>query len=130
MQRPALVWILLVAAISLPGLAPADMRGELRDSTPEQRAKAWTLAMQEKLDLTEAQLPKVEAIHLEAAQKMEPIRKGSQRKLAKLRAAREIEADRDTALKGVLSAPQYERYQAAREELRKKVEQRIAERRG
>jgi hypothetical protein len=113
--------------LALPCRAAEEIPPGLANSTPEQRAKAQTLVMKEKLGLTEQQLPKVEAINLQAAQKMEPVLKGNERPLMKLQAMKSIEQEKEAALQGVFTPAQFQQFQAAREEIKQKVEQRLME---
>ncbi len=108
-------------------LASAQVPAEVKNSTPEVRAKAWTLEMKEKLALTPEQLPKVEAINLESAQQMEPVLKGTDGPLIKLRKTKQLEASRDAALKPVLTPVQFQQWQVARAEMKQKVEQKLME---
>jgi hypothetical protein len=66
--------VLFVAAsiVSIAGAAPAQDFQALAHTTPQQRAEAQTALMKERLGLGAPQLPKVQAINLEAAQKMGP----------------------------------------------------------
>lgn len=127
MQRHCLVslalgFLVLAASASAQQIPPA-----LANSTPEQRAQMQTQVMKEKLALTDAQLPKVSAINLQIAQKMEPVIKGNDRALVKVREMRAAEHEREAALQGVLTPEQMQQFQAAREEIKQKVEQRLIE---
>jgi Spy/CpxP family protein refolding chaperone len=117
------------AAALLLGAAAFAQPGALASSTPEQRAKLQTELMVEKLGLAPDQIPKVEAINLMYAKKMEPVLKGNEGPLVKLRAAKGIDQEKAADLEKVLSKQQYQQYLAAKEEMRQEVERRIAERR-
>jgi len=126
-QRKTLV---LVLALMMPSSAVAQqIPPEVANSTPEQRAKVQTLVMKEKLGLTQEQLPKVEAINLQAAQKMEPVLKGNEGPLIKMRTTKAVEQEKEAALQNVLTPPQFQQLQAAREEIKQKVEQKLMEQR-
>lgn len=130
MTRPlpfAFVLALLLAA-PMPGQAQQPQTGfseALANSTPEQRAKFQTAYMKSKLALTPEQLPKVEAINLDTAQQMEPVLKGTEGKLLKLRAAHQIEQKKESALQGVLAPAQFQTFLASREELKQKLEEHL-----
>jgi hypothetical protein len=119
--------LLLVAVATGSSVAAQEIGPALMKSTPAERAKVQTLLMKEKLHLTEQQLPKVEAINLQTAEKLEPVIKGNEGPLVKMRTARAAEQEKEAALKGVLTPEQFQAFLAAREELRQKVEQRLAE---
>jgi hypothetical protein len=122
--RLALCAALLVAA---PALALAqEMSEALKSSTPAERAKFQTEFMKEKLALTAEQLPKIETINLETANQMEPVIKGSEGPFMKVRAARAIEEKKEAQLQGVLTAEQYQKFLASREEMKQKLEDRFA----
>jgi Spy/CpxP family protein refolding chaperone len=98
-------------------------------TSPEQRAVIRTGLMREKLALTAEQLPKVEAINLATAQKMQPLLESTDGPLSRMRNARANEAERDTALQQVLTPQQYQQWLAAKDEIRQKAEQKLLEKR-
>ena len=99
----------------------------LKNTTPQQRATLLTKLMHRKLGLTGNTLQQVSAINLEYANKMQPILQGADRPLEELREIKDLNEQKDTALKKVLSAGQFQQYQAAKAELRQKFEQRITQ---
>src|SRR5262249_22004848 len=107
-----------------------DMAAALKSSTPAERAEIQTGLMKEKLALTAEQVPKIESINLGTAQAMEPIIKGSEGPLVKLRQAREIEQKKESQLQAVLTGDQYTKYLAMREEMKQKFEERLAQKAG
>jgi len=119
-----LVFSLLIAA---PVLA-ADIEA-LGDTTPKERAEAQTLMMREKLDLSDTKVEKVRAINLKYAEKMEPVLKGSDGPLMKGREARNFQAQKEGELKAVLSADEFKKYIASKEEMRRQIVQRVYEER-
>src|SRR5262245_6440648 len=99
--------LLFALALALPAVAGAqEIPPGLANSTPQERAMAQTLVMKEKLGLSSEQVPKVEAINLDTAQKVEPVLKGNERPLIKLRTIKQAEQERDTALQKVLTPQQ------------------------
>jgi hypothetical protein len=114
--------VLIASSVSAQELGPALMK-----STPAERAKVQTHLMNEKLHLTEQQLPKVQAINLQTAEKLEPVIKGNEGPFVRMRTLREAEREKEKALQGVLTPQQFQDYLAAREDLRQKLEQRLAE---
>jgi hypothetical protein len=119
--------LLAVAVVSAASASAQELGPALMKSTPAERARVQTLVMKEKLHLTEQQIPKVEAINLQTAEKLEPVIKGNGGPFEKMRAARAAEQEKQTALQGVLTPQQFQDFLAAREEMRTKVEQRLAE---
>jgi hypothetical protein len=128
MRRVSLA-VVLALALPLAALAQGAVAPALANSTPEQRAKIQTALMKEKLSLTPEQLPKVAAINLQTAQKMDPVLKGNDRPLMKARAAKQIEQDKDAKLQGVLTPQQFQTWQASQEEMKQKLEQKLMEQR-
>lgn len=119
--------VLLAAALTGSSASAQDFGPALMKSTPAERAKVQTFLMKEKLHLTEEQVPKVEAINLQTAQKLEPVIKGDEGPLMKMGAVRAAEQEKETALQGVLTPEQLQAFLAAREEMRQKLEARLAE---
>jgi hypothetical protein len=113
-----------LVAVVWASAASAQM-DKLKSSTPQQRADAQTEYMQSKLALTPDQTPKVAAINLEYAQQMDPILKGSDGPLVKMRAMRGIQDAKDGELQGVLTPEQFTQYQAMKEEMREKIEKKL-----
>lgn len=129
MARPLRLLLALLVLVTLAPAASAqdEPSAALKSSTPAERAKFQTAFMKQKLSLTDEQLPKVEQINLETAQKMDPVIKGDQRPLMKMRAMRAIELEKETALQGVLTPAQFQQFLAARDELERKLEQHLLE---
>ena len=111
----------LVAAVlcAAPGRA-ADLDA-LKDTTPAERAKAQTAMMKVKLGLSDAEAAKVAPINLKYATKMEPIIKGPKLPLMKMRDAREVEGQKEAELKTVLTADQFTKFEASKEEMMEKL---------
>ena len=119
--------MLAIALWVAPTLASAQLPPEVASSTPQERAKLLTLVMKEKLALTPEQLPKVEAINLDAAQKMEPVLKGSEGPLVKMRTTKQVDQAKDAALQNVLTPQQFQQYLSSRDEMKQKAEQKLLE---
>ena len=115
--RAATLGLLLIAS-AITASAQLD---KLKNTTPQERAKAQTIFMKSKLDLTEAQLPKVEALNLKYAEKLDPVIKGSAGPLVKMGEFRQANEDKEAELKGILSPDQFQKYLAAKQEMREKV---------
>ncbi|HZO09312.1 MAG TPA: hypothetical protein VFC77_08035 [Myxococcota bacterium] len=119
----------LAAATLLAGAAAAQDLSKLAGSTPAQRAAVQTEFMKTRLALGAEQVPKVEAINLKYAQQMQPILQGSEGPLMKLGAARRVDQAKDAELQGVLTPDQFQKYLAAKEEMRQHLEQKLMEKR-
>ena len=118
----------LVAALSLLIVVTASAQNEmekLKSSTPEERARLQTEMMKTKLGLTTDQTPKVAAINQKYAQRMEPIIKGQEGPLMRLRQMREVGQAKEAELKGVLSPEQFQKYLAEKQEMREKFEDKL-----
>ncbi|HMB35844.1 MAG TPA: hypothetical protein VKV41_17505 [Methylomirabilota bacterium] len=125
--RPTFI-ALLAAAMSLLIVAAAGAQNEmekLKSSTPEERARLQTEMMKTKLSLTPDQTPKVAAINQKYAQRMEPIIKGQEGPLMRLRQMREVGQAKEAELKGVLSPEQFQKYLAEKQEMREKFEDKL-----
>jgi hypothetical protein len=122
-RKTAIVVAALV--LSLCSAASAQLAA-LKNTTPEQRATVLTELMEKRLGLSGNTLQQVSQINLEYANKVQPILQSADRPLREMRELKDIDAQKDTALKGVLSAAQFQKYQAAKAELRRKFEQRLA----
>ena len=125
--RPKFI-ALLVAAMSLLIAVAAGAQNEmekLKSSTPEERARLQTEMMKTKLGLTPDQTPKVAAINQKYAQRMEPIIKGQEGPLMRLRQMREVGQAKEAELKGVLSPEQFQKYLAEKQEMREKFEDKL-----
>ena len=131
LRRISRTLVLLALALWIaPGAASAQqIPPELASSTPQERAKALTLVMKEKLSLTPEQLPKVEAINLDAAQKMEPVLEGTEGPLVEMRTTKQVEQGKEAALQSVLTPQQFQQFLAGRDEMKQKAEQKLMEKR-
>jgi len=116
-----LVSLLLLSGTSLYG---QDNRqgGGRGSASPEDRAKRQTEMMKESLSLTAAQEPKVSAINLKYAKKMEEVRKVADT-AAQRKSAQKLNQQKECELKTVLTAAQFKSYL-------KQVEEMKARRRG
>jgi hypothetical protein len=117
----------LALAVAAPVAAQMDRLEKLKNTTPAQRAGVQTAMMKTKLGLSAEQAPKVEAINLKYAEKMQPVLEDSSGPLMKMRAMESINQEKEGELKTVLSPGQFEKYLAGKEEMREKVEQKLME---
>ncbi len=111
--------LISVTSIYAQGNGPAMGRG---NASPEDRAKHLTEMMKETLSLTAAQEPKVSAINLKYAKKMEDVRKVADTAVQH-KSMQNLNKQKDGELKAVLTADQFKSYL-------KQVEEMKARRRG
>src|SRR5262249_10970718 len=93
--------IVVAAALAL-ALSPLGARAQmdkLASSTPQERATMQTQYMTTKLGLTPDQTQAVGALNLKYAQKMDPIIKGSEPPVMKLRQMRQLNEEKEAELK-------------------------------
>lgn len=83
----------------------------MRNMPPEDRAKRQTEMMKEALTLTAAQEPKVEAINLKYAKKMDEVRAASKDTAVVRKNAAALNTQKDAELKKVLTATQFAQYE-------------------
>lgn len=98
---------------------------DLKNATPEQRAQVQTNMMKSKLKLDTGQILKVQAINLKYAQKFEPIIKGSDGRMKKMREAMSLQKQKDAELKQVFTTEQYKQYQDFEQEMKSKMMSRM-----
>jgi len=118
----------LTALLATSARADLDMDA-LKDTTPRERAAVQTTMMKKKLGLTDAEVPKVEAINRKYAEQADPVLKGGQGPLVRLREFHRIEDAKEAELKKVLTPQQFTDYLANKQEMRDKLMDRILEHR-
>ena len=97
--------------------------------TPEESAKTQTERMEKLLTLTAAQKTKIQAINLDLAKQLNTqIQNNQGNREAMMSAYQAIEKKRDEQYKPVLTADQFKKYLADKEERQKEMERRRAER--
>ena len=121
-KKATMILIMAVCLVSFNMRLFAQEPG-MRNATPEERGKRQTELMKEKLNLTAAQEPKVDAINMKYARKMEDSRKttdtAARRKTFEL-----LNKQKDAELKGVFTPDQFKAYQKLMEELKARRQQR------
>ena len=90
--------------------------------TPGERAGIQTSWMKENLKLTPEQVPVIEKLNIEYAQKMEEV-KSVNGKMEQLKKAKSITSEKDEKLQTILSKEQFEIYAEKRSELRKNLKE-------
>ena len=120
MSLRSIVRAVLVVALLASRASAADLDA-LKDTTPAERAKAQTAMMKAKIGLTDAEAAKVGPINLKYAERMEPIIKGSEGPLKRMEAVRAVEQAKEAELKGVLTADQFTKFEANKQEMMEKL---------
>ncbi len=129
-HRTTALLALIALQLTLGTLAVAGELDTLKNTTPEERAKAQTAFMASKLDLKPDQKTKVAEINLKYAKKMDPVLKGDAGPFMKMREMRKIGEEKEAELKQILSPEQFDKYLASKEEMREKFEERMEEKAG
>ena len=122
--------VALALALALHAGAALAQPDALRNSSPEQRAAAQTEFMKGKLSLTPEQLPKIEALNLEFAKRLDPVLKGGDGPLVKARTIRTVESEKEAALQKILTPDQFQTFLASKDALRQHLLGRLAAKRG
>lgn len=128
------ILILLVAAFvsvqacaqTVPSNEPTSTtsrRGQLANTTPEQRAGRQTAQMKQQLTLTADQETAVAAINLKYAQQMQTVIETGERNRNTLKQVRDIRGSNDDELKKVLDKDQYTKYETFKNEQKDRMKQ-------
>jgi len=112
----------LLLSVAPGALAQMD---QLKNTTPEQRAKLQTDLMKSKLALTPEQTATIGAMNEKYAQRMEPIIKGSEGPFTKMRQMKQVSEAKEAELKTILSPDQFQKYLAEKEEMREQFEEKL-----
>jgi len=127
MRIPFLIPViaLLISAVpvaSLTAETEAEKIEEVIDrTTPEGRAASQTQQMKKELGLNQDQIDKVREINLKYARKVQTTVDGSEEEIQELRQMQEIGEEKDREMKAVLSAEQFSKYLAMKEQIREKI---------
>ena len=99
------------------------------NQTPEERAKATVERYEKLLTLTADQKTKIQAIEVDLGKQMNTLRQNNQGNRDAMRTAmQEIDKKRDEKYKAVLTADQFKKYLADKEQRQKEMEERRAQR--
>jgi hypothetical protein len=110
--------------ISCPVFA---QNGELKNSTPEERAELQSEWMKSTLKLSPSVVPAVEALNLKYAKKTQSLLKSEKSKLHKFKAYKADSDAKDKELRNLLTSDQYKLYQQKKDEMEQKMKQRLKE---
>jgi hypothetical protein len=118
------MWRWLLAPLLLV-TATAGISGGLENSTPSQRAALQTEFMKDHLDLDAAAMKKVQDINQHYAELSEPVLKGDLGLFEKRTQMKALMASKDQALKAVLDAAQFDRYESLKDDLKAYLDQKF-----
>ena len=109
---------LVVVALCLAAAARAQDLQKLANTTPQQRADIQTEFLTKRLGLSPEERTKIAALNLKYSEQAQPILTGSEGALRKMHALKEIESQKESELKGILTPAQFQKYLASKEQLR------------
>ena len=125
MKRTNTVRMLLIAAgLLLAAPAWCQELEQIAKVPPHERAEIQTKFMAEKLELTAEERTKVEAINQKYADQMQPVLEGQLIPFERMREVKKLEEAKDGELKAVLTPSQYQTYEASKDEMKQRLEQR------
>ena len=96
-------------------------------STPEERAGKLTGWMKTNLQLNDDQATQVQNINLKYANKTQGLQTQSLSRKEKMQILKDNDKAKDAELKNVLTADQYNSYQAKKDEIRKQMKEKMRE---
>lgn len=108
----------LILSLSLRMVAQGPGGGP---PSAEDRAKKQTEKMKTELKLTAAQEPKVQAINLKYAKKMDALRKESDQGTDRMKQFENLSKEKEAELKPILTADQMKGYQKMMEEYKNRM---------
>jgi hypothetical protein len=97
----------------------------MTETTPAERAQFQTDYMKENLSLKGDQVTKVHDVNLKYAEKMQEAYEAPTGKQQKINSMKRINAEKEAALKLILSVDQYGTYEKNKEAMREKIKSRI-----
>jgi hypothetical protein len=114
--------IALLLSLFIP-IASAEDMSYLLNTTPTERAASQTRFMKTKLNLSQDDVAKIQAINQQYAEKVEPVLKGSSIGFLKMRDIKAILEQKDDSLRSVLTPEQFEIYANTKDELKQAMQQ-------
>jgi hypothetical protein len=121
-MRKSKLTIALFFLLFMP-IAKAEDMAYLLNSTPTERAASQTRFMMAKLNLSQDDTAKIQAINQQYAEKIEPVLKGSSMIFLKMHDIKAILEQKDDALRNVLTPEQFDVYENAKDELKQALQQ-------
>ncbi len=114
--------------VTTPCLAQSGAGGTFADSSPTERAQMQTEMMSEFLQLSDQKTAEVGMINLYYAEEIQTLQNSGKSRRKKFRAIKSLLAEKYKKIEQVLSQDQFNDYKNAQEEMRKKIKQKLAER--
>jgi Spy/CpxP family protein refolding chaperone len=115
-QKSTMMMLMVLCLLGFVSHLQAQQPG-MGNMTPEERAKQQTEMMKTQLNLTPAQEPKVNAINLKYAKKMQEARNTTDT-AARRKSFESLNKQKDAELKTVFTAEQFKTYQKLIEEIK------------
>jgi hypothetical protein len=122
MKKILVSCISLTALLLLSNIVWAQKK---TSSTPEERAGKMTEWMKTNLQLNDDQATQVQAINLKYANKTQELQSQTISRKQKMQVLKDNDKKKDAELKNVLTADQYNSYQAKKDEIRKQMKERM-----
>jgi len=127
MKHKTFRWLLLASLFMFSLSLYAQHEHKTMNATPEERANKLTDWMKKNLQLNDKQVSQVQAINLKYAHQNESLKGGTDTKQKKMKTMKSNEQARDTELKGVLTADQYKKWQAKKQETKEEMKEHMKE---
>lgn len=121
-MRTSKLTIALFFSLFIP-IASAEDMAYLLNSTPTERAASQTRFMTTKLNLSQDEVAKIQAINQQYAEKIEPVLKGSSMIFVKMHDIKALLEQKDDTLRNVLTPEQFDVYENAKDELKQALQQ-------
>jgi hypothetical protein len=121
-MRKSKLTIALFFLLFIP-IAKAEDMAYLLNSTPTERAASQTRFMKTKLNLSQDDVAKIQAINQQYAEKIEPVLKGSSMIFIKMHDIKAILEQKDDDLRNALTPEQFDVYENAKDELKQAMQQ-------
>lgn len=118
--------LVMIAAVIMSTLISANAQEQRELPPAEKRADMQTEMLQELLELTKEQNLQVNKITLQAAKGIDDVIQLNDR-MEKLKTLRKVMGEKDEALKEVLTKVQYKLYVKSKDEMKKKIRNKIKE---
>ncbi|WP_153799242.1 hypothetical protein [Foetidibacter luteolus] len=111
-------------------VATQAQSSNLKNSTPEERAKMQSDMMKEKLALTDEQCQKVSTVNLKYARQMDALKNDGGGRFAKMRKAKSAMGDKDGELEKIFTPEQFEKYKTFKKEMMDKAKENYKSKKG
>lgn len=124
MTRTSIARVVIAAGLFLATSAWGLDPEQIAKIPPAERAAIQTEFMAKKLSLTADEKTKISAVNVKYADQMQGVLTGQMGPLERMRDVKRLEEGKDAELQTMLTPAQYKTYQASKDELKKKMEER------